>query len=313
MRTASSGILALACTAALLSGAAPGVLAQQPQPQQAPSFRSGVEVVSLDVGVVDKQGVPIRGLTAADFVVTVAGQQRRVVTAEFVNRDAMPVPTPIQNDGAAISTNQGAGIGRLYAFIVDQNTLDLGSARRVTNAASPFFSRLTFSDRTALTLLPVGPNISFTWSHDKVLAGLQKVTGMSRPLTGWEYGSLADARDITNRNMIALRSVGERECGGASAAAGFGGASPSPGAASPVATPQAPPSGGGTSGGENGGSSPSPGSAPAPTAPSGSGSSSGSTPRGSSSSGGFGSGSCTREIQMQAESTWRSVVLTSMQ
>src|SRR5262245_21573839 len=308
MRTASSGILALACTAALLSGAAPGVLAQQPQPQQAPSFRSGVEVVSLDVGVVDKQGVPIRGLTAADFVVTVAGQQRRVVTAEFVNRDAMPVPTPIQNDGAAISTNQGAGIGRLYAFIVDQNTLDLGSARRVTNAASPFFSRLTFSDRTALTLLPVGPNISFTWSHDKVQEGLQKVTGMSRPLAGWEYGSLADARDITNRNMIALRNVGERECGSASAAAGFGAASPSPGATSPVATPALPPSGGGTSGGETGGSSPAPGSAPAPAAPAAP------APRGaSSSSGGFGSGSCTREIQMQAESTWRSVVMTSMQ
>src|SRR5262245_44513960 len=133
MRTASGGgILALACTAALLSGAAPGVLAQQPQSQQPPSFRSGVEVVSLDVGVVDKQGVPIRGLTPADFVGTVAGQQRRVVTAEFVNRDAIPVPTPVQTEGAAISTNQGGGIGRLYGFIVDQNTLDLGSARRVT-------------------------------------------------------------------------------------------------------------------------------------------------------------------------------------
>src|SRR5262245_53362947 len=137
MRTASGGgILALACAAALLSGAAPGVSAQQSQPEQAPSFRSGVEVVSLDVGVVDKQGVPIRGLTPADFVVTVAGQQRRVVTADFVNRDATPVSKTVQTDGAAISTNQGAGIGRLYAFIVDQNTLDLGSTRRVTNATT---------------------------------------------------------------------------------------------------------------------------------------------------------------------------------
>ena len=134
MRRASGvGILALASAAAVLSG---GVSAQQAPVEQAPSFRSGVEVVSLDVGVVDKQGVPIRGLTPADFVVTVAGQPRRVVTVDFVNRDAIPVPTPVQNDGAAISTNQGtgAGIGRLYTFIVDQNTLDLGSARRVTTA-----------------------------------------------------------------------------------------------------------------------------------------------------------------------------------
>ncbi len=306
MRTASGGgILALAWTAAFLSGAAPGISAQQPQAEQAPAFRSGVEVVSLDVGVVDKQGVPIRGLTAADFVVTVAGQQRRVVTAEFVNRDAIPAPTTVQNDGAAISTNQGAGIGRLYAFIVDQNTLDLGSARRVTNATTPFFSRLTFSDRTSLTLLPIGPGISFTWSHDKVQAGLQKVAGMSRPLNGWEYGSLADARDITNRNMIALRNVGERECGSASAATGFGASSPSPGAGSPVASPASPPSGGGTAGGTTGGSTPAPGSSPAPAAPA-------PAPRATSSSSAFGSGSCTREIQMQAESTWRSVVMTSM-
>jgi len=282
------------------------VSAQQPRTEQAPSFRSGVEVVSLDVGVVDKQGVPVRGLTPADFVVSVAGQQRRIVTAEYVARETAPVSPLPQTDGAAISTNAGAGVGRLYAFIVDQNTLDLGSARRVSTATTPFFSRLTFADRTALMLLPVGPSVSFTWAHNLVQQGLQKVTGMSRPLSGWEYGSLADARDITNRNMIALRSVGERECGSAAAGNGFGASpSPSPGASSPVASPQAPPSGGGTQGGETGGSSPSPSPAPAPApaAP---------APRASTGSGAFGAGSCTREIQMQAESTWRSVLMTSM-
>jgi VWFA-related protein len=311
MRTASDGgILALACAAALLSGGAPALSAQQPRAEQAPSFRSGVEVVSLDVGVVDKQGMPIRGLTPADFVVTVAGQQRRIVTAEFISRDATPASARVQNEGATISTNEGAGIGRLYAFVVDQNTLDLGSARRVSTAANPFFSRLTFSDRTALTLLPVGPNIQFTWAHDSVQQGLQRVAGMSRPLTGWEYGSLADARDITNRNMIALRNVGERECGSATLAGGFGapsgGGSAVGATSSPAPTPSAPPSGGGTQGGETGGSSPSP-------APSGSAPSASPAPRASTSSGAFGSGSCTREIQMQAESTWRSVVMTSMQ
>jgi VWFA-related protein len=308
-RPSGGGILALACAAALLSGGAPAVSAQQPRPEQAPSFRSGVEVVSLDVGVVDKQGLPIRGLTPADFVVTVAGQQRRIVTADFISREAAAALPQVQNDGAAISTNQGAGIGRLYAFIVDQNTLDLGSARRVSTAATPFFTRLTFSDRTALTLLPVGPNISFTWAHDSVQQGLLKVAGMSRPLTGWEYGSLADARDITNRNMIALRNVGERECGASTLAGGFGapaGGGTVGGSSTPAPTPSAPPSGGGTQGGETGGSSPSPApSAPAPSASP--------APRASTGSGAFGAGSCTREIQMQAESTWRSVVMTSMQ
>ncbi len=303
-RASGGGILAVACAAALLSGNALVVSAQQPRVEQAPSFRTGVEVVSVDVGVVDKQGMPVRGLAAADFAVTVAGQQRRVVTAEFISRDGAPVTSPFQTEGAAISTNEGAGIGRLYAFIVDQNTLDLGSARRVSGAATPFFSRLTFSDRTALSLLPVGPNISFTWAHDKVQQGLQRVTGMSRPLAGWEYGSLADARDITNRNMIALRSVGERECGTASAGGFAAPVAPSGGTGSPVATPSAPPAGGAS--GDNSGSSPSPSPSPAPASPA----PAAPAPR-SNSFGSAGSGSCTRELQMQAESTWRSVLMTS--
>ena len=93
----------------------------------------------------DKQGVAgQRGLTPADFVVSVAGQQRRIVTAEFVDSEIAPVSPLPQTEGAAISTNAGAGTGRLFAFIVDQNTLDLGSARRVSQSATtPFFSRLT--------------------------------------------------------------------------------------------------------------------------------------------------------------------------
>ena len=62
-------------------------------------------------------------------------------------------------------------------------------------------------------LMPLGPNVSFTWAHDRVREGLQRVTGMGRQTMGWEYGSLADARDITNRNQMVLRTLGERECG----------------------------------------------------------------------------------------------------
>ena len=38
--------------------------AQQSAPEQVPAFRSGVEAVSVEVGVVDKQGQPVRDLGA---------------------------------------------------------------------------------------------------------------------------------------------------------------------------------------------------------------------------------------------------------
>ena len=77
-----------------------------------------------------------------------------------------------------VSTNEGGGIGRLFVFIVDQNTLEPRSARVVAKAASNFFERLTFSDRSALMLMPLGPNVDFTWAHDRVRDALGRVTGM---------------------------------------------------------------------------------------------------------------------------------------
>jgi len=237
----ASGVFALIVITGLLSAGGGWTLAaQQPSTDQPPSFRSGVEVVSIDVNVVDKQGQPQRGLTPADFTVTVAGQARRIVSAEFIDRTAQAAAKP-RVEGATISSNDGFGAGRLFAFIVDQNTLELGSARRVANSAASFFSRLTFADRSALLLMPVGPNITFTWAHDRVRDGLMRVTGMGRPVSGWEYGSLADARDITNRNMIALRTIGERECSsGLASGGGFGGTT-SPGSVGASPAPAPPP------------------------------------------------------------------------
>src|SRR5207237_855236 len=149
--------------------------------------------------------------------------------------------------------------GRLFAFIVDQNTLEPGNARHVATAASRFFTRLTYADRSALMLLPVGPNVPFTWAHERVREGLQRVTGLAGPMSTWEFGSLSEARDIANRNLLTVRSVGERECrssifaGGGGGAPGGGGTG---GAPSSTPSPTPPPSGG--TGGDSGNS----GSAP---------------------------------------------------
>jgi VWFA-related protein len=282
-------------------------LAQQSGSNQTPAFRGGIEVVTVDVGVIDKQGQPLRGLLPADFVVTVGGQPRHVVTAEFVDRSAARGLAPSPPEIGTVSTNEGAGTGRLFAFIVDQNTLDLGAARRVAAAAGPFFSRLTFADRSALMLMPLGPNVAFTWAHDRVREGLQRVTGMGRSMTGWEFGSLADARDISNRNLLALRSIGERECGSISAGISSP-ATPGSGVASaPASGSPAPPSGGGApAGGETGGAGTTPAAGGAPAG----GGSSG-TQRGSSGSSAFGTSACTRDIQMQAEATWRTAQMNS--
>lgn len=303
------GIVAT-CTAALLSSGGPVLLAQQTGREQLPAFRSGIEVVTIEVGVVDKQGQPLRGLGPADFVVTVGGQTRRVVTAEFVDVSVAQPDAASRPAVVPVSTNEGGGVGRLFVFIVDQNTLEPGNARHVATAASRFFKRLTFADRSALLLMPVGPNIGFTWAHDRVREGLQRVTGLGRPIAGWDFGSLTEARDIASRNLVALRSVGERECGRSIFASGGGGSSTgSTSGGAPVtgggSTP-APGGGGAPSGGEAGGSG------TPPTSGGGSTGGGGRSPRGSGTGGGFGMDPCMRDVEMQAEAAWREAESTSL-
>ena len=291
------------CSLALVSS-------QQQDPAQlpVPVFRSGVELVTVDVGVVDRQGRPVPGLSAGDFTVNVAGQPRRVVSAEFVNVTAARAQAADTPSIVPISTNDTAGVGRLFVFVVDQSTLEPGNVRHVARAAAPFLGGLSFVDRSSLMLLPAGPNIGFTWSHDRVRDALQKVIGQSGAEGSWEFGSLTEARDIANRNLIALRTVAQRECGGGASASldpfGISGGS---------GTSSAGPTGAPTSGGTTSGGGQTPGGGTTPGGSGGgqtSGGNSGSTRTGG---GGFGgTNSCTRDVQMRAEWAWRGAQMTSL-
>ena len=74
------------------------VLAQTDQP---PVFRSGVEVMEVDVTVVDAKGMPLRDLRAPDFTVTVDGQPRRVISAEFISDNAAAGKIPARPSRSA--------------------------------------------------------------------------------------------------------------------------------------------------------------------------------------------------------------------
>ena len=289
--------------------------ASQPAAQtsgQTPTFKSGVELVTIDVGVVDRQGQPMRGLTSGDFTVTVAGQPRRVVNAEFVDSLAETSRGNLRRSSleSMISSNDGASIGRMFVFVVDQGTLEAGNVRHVGQAASRFLSTLSFADRSALMVLPAGPNVTFTWVHDKVRDGLSRVIGQAGHDSSFEFGSLTEAREIANRSLIALRTVAQRECGsGAAASAGFDAFGAGSGGG------QAVPAGGGGTGGQGSGGG---GTAAGGTGGTGStqgSSSSGSGQRSGGGGGGGGGGfgnSCTRDLQMRAEWAWRGVQMTSL-
>jgi VWFA-related protein len=156
---------------------APGAAQEPPRPV----FPADVELASIDVTVVDANGAPVRDLRPEDFTLTVEGQPRRVVSAEFVAQsgeatvaDAPPVPSHF-------STNEGLVAGRLVLIAVDTGNIEMGGGRETARAAGALLDRLGLADRVGLLTLPgPDPREEFTSDKARVRAALTQVAGRGR-------------------------------------------------------------------------------------------------------------------------------------
>ncbi len=149
----------IAC-AVVAAGAAVAAAA----PQQTQTFRSGVDLVAVDVSAVDKTGKPVDDLKAEDFVLKVDGKTRRLSTAEFIN--LRRTGDGIDPERAKFSTNQGLKQGRLILLVVDEGNIHKGNGRNVLQAATKFIDGLSSSDRVSVEFVPgTGPLVGFTANH----------------------------------------------------------------------------------------------------------------------------------------------------
>jgi VWFA-related protein len=103
-----------------------GLLAAAPAAQQSPpgrgtpQFRTGVEVVEVDVSVLDARRQPVRGLTAADFTILENGRPQDLVS--FTAIDVSP-PQPVRTgwirDVAPDVRSNLASADRLVVLVLD--------------------------------------------------------------------------------------------------------------------------------------------------------------------------------------------------
>ena len=76
------------------------VLTHLQRADQAPAFKSGVDLVRLDVSVT-RNGIPVRGLTAADFIVSDNGAQQ-VVDSVVVDQLPLSVHLVLDTSGSVL-------------------------------------------------------------------------------------------------------------------------------------------------------------------------------------------------------------------
>jgi VWFA-related protein len=159
--------------------------------QQPPSFRSSVDVVSVDAIVVHDDGRPVAGLGPEDFSVTVDGVSRPVVSAQYIGPTEGADDPSVHAIGAEaagsddasrlpeISTNDLAASGRIVLLIIDRTNIRLGEGSQQMAAVARFVRQLSPGDRIGLHTFPAGgPDVDVTSDREAVIAALATIRGI---------------------------------------------------------------------------------------------------------------------------------------
>src|SRR5262245_6639900 len=186
-------------------------------PVQGPTFRTGVDLITIDVAVVDRNGRPVEDLGAAEFAVKIDGELRRVVTAELVKVDVAAAKKQVDDKSETFYTsNLTPPNGRSIVLAVDQINIRPGALRPVMAAAMKFLDQLSPLDQVAFITYPEpGPRVPFTRDKLKLRLAMQGLIGQQAAISKAGSYNIGDFEAIAieqKRDQIVLMDVMAREC-----------------------------------------------------------------------------------------------------
>jgi VWFA-related protein len=164
-------LLLLAC------GVVATALALEARPQESPqaTFRASTDLVDVDVSVLDRDRLPVRGLTAADFTVLEDGRPRPVVAFSAVDlppREQLPARwmSAIAPD---VVDNNLQHEGRLVVILIDQSIgfEDLPISQRFAEAV---VDQLRPGDLAAVAYSTFGVPQNFTDDRARLRAAIRQ-------------------------------------------------------------------------------------------------------------------------------------------
>jgi VWFA-related protein len=185
-------------------------------PEQGPTFRTGVDVVSVDVAVVDRNGRPVNDLRAPEFTVRIDGEERRVVSAELVRIDVEAAKKQVADKSETFFTSNLTPInGRMILIAVDQSNVRPGSLTAILTAAQKFVDHLSPLDQVAFIAFPEpGPQVNFTSDRLRVKQAMRSLIGQAVPigLNNFNIGTSEALAINDKRDPVVIAEVMAREC-----------------------------------------------------------------------------------------------------
>jgi len=171
----ASGVLALVAAAAAHTQ-------QPPPPPQPPTFRSGTNLVQVDVIVTGGGGQPIDDLTADDFQIFDEGRAVPIAAFKFVNftnrepRERYPVRTADDEEREAANEDT-----RLVAILLDDYHVGRFEPRRFVEPLIAFVRSLPPSDLVGVYYPLDSPrDVHLTYDRQAAIAAIRKFEGRAR-------------------------------------------------------------------------------------------------------------------------------------
>jgi VWFA-related protein len=168
MKSPAIVLLVVAAGAGLATHAA---RAQAPQV----TFRAGVDLVDVEVSVLDRNRLPVRGLAASDFTVLEEGRPRPIVAFAPVDLPARVRPTAAWMDEISADTHTNAfpREGRLIVILMDRTIppADYPEARRIAEGA---VQHLREGDMAAVAWALHGVPQNFTADRQRLLDAIRE-------------------------------------------------------------------------------------------------------------------------------------------
>jgi VWFA-related protein len=193
-----------------------GTVAGTQEAQKQGTFRTGVDLVTIDVTVVDRSGIPVKGLGPGDFVVTLEGQRRPVEFLHFLEfgGPAIPAFPASQTSNQSATASRMSQGGRIIVLLVDDLSMRPSEAKGLTAAVGRMLPLLDTGDLVGITTTSgLGPSVNPTRDRAVVIAALRSkdIAGRRENVTAPFFVTVPEALDIL-RGRRGTGAVSSREC-----------------------------------------------------------------------------------------------------
>ncbi|MCA1649807.1 MAG: VWA domain-containing protein, partial [Acidobacteria bacterium] len=149
---------------------------------QRQTFRSGVDLIEVDVIVTDQRGKPVVGLTRSDFEIFEDGQPVEIASFQAIALEEVhtpPSPSVSGDSNPLLGSNEVPLDGRLFVLLLDDFSIGFSAGRlqRVEQIATLFVERLGATDQAALMLASgrSALQVEFTADKRRLFAAVDKL------------------------------------------------------------------------------------------------------------------------------------------